>query len=76
MSKISNTKANLAKCVCRGCPTYQASRCAKENQEKLYCAVGKSACDLIRKGCICGACPVWSEHKLTGGYFCLTGQAK
>lgn len=71
MPKILNTKENFAKCICPGCPTFQASDCAKENKEKLYCAIGKSNCNLIRKGCICGACPLWSEYKLAKGYFCL-----
>ena len=75
MSKISNTKENLAKCICNGCPTHQANSCAKEKNEKLYCAIGKSNCGLNRKGCICGACPLWSEYGLANGYFCLTGQA-
>ncbi|MFA6306547.1 MAG: DUF2769 domain-containing protein [Patescibacteria group bacterium] len=75
MPKISNTKENFAKCLCAGCPTYQADSCAKENKEKLYCATGKSNCSLVNKGCICGACPVWSENKLTKGYFCLKGEA-
>lgn len=75
MPKILNTKENFAKCVCAGCPTYQANDCAKGKKEKLYCAVGKSNCELARKGCICGACPIWSEYKLDGGYFCLNGEA-
>lgn len=36
----------------------------------------KCICDLSRKGCICGACPLWSEYNLTDGYFCLIGEAK
>lgn len=75
MPKISNTKENFAKCICNGCPTSQADSCATENKEKLYCAIGKSNCDLARKGCICGACPVWSENKLEKFYFCLNGKS-
>ncbi|MDO8668291.1 MAG: DUF2769 domain-containing protein [bacterium] len=74
MSKISNTKENFAKCTCGSCPTYQASSCAKKKPEKLYCATGKSSCDLARKGCICGACPIWSEYNLSNGYFCFSGE--
>lgn len=75
MSKINNTKENFAKCICGGCPTYQAESCAKGNQEKLYCAIGQSSCRLAKKGCLCGGCPLWSEYDLEDGYFCLTGAA-
>lgn len=74
MSKVSNTKENLTKCICEGCPTYQATSCPKDNKEKLYCATGKSKCSLVGKGCLCGACPIWSEYKLNDGYFCLTNK--
>lgn len=74
MPKISNTKKNFAKCICGGCPTYQSGGCAKEKNEKLYCAVGKSNCELARKGCVCGACPIWSEYNLSDGYFCFSGE--
>jgi len=38
--------------------------------EILYCATGKSNCDIDVKGCICNICPVYHENKLKGLYFC------
>lgn len=48
----------------------------------LYCSGGKAACKDIdtKQMCICGACPVWSEHKLANGkpsmYFCRDGKSR
>jgi len=75
MTKVANNKENLDKCICPRCPTYVGSNCPKENGEKLYCSIGKSKCDLNKKGCICGACPLWSQYSLSDGYFCLNGEA-
>lgn len=36
----------------------------------MYCATGKSNCDIEVKGCICNICPVYHENKLKGLYFC------
>ncbi|HTW96584.1 MAG TPA: DUF2769 domain-containing protein [Candidatus Methylomirabilis sp.] len=70
MANVPDTKENFQMCICANCPTYQAGACPKDKGEKLYCAKGKSACELANKGCICGGCPVWSSNKLTGYYYC------
>lgn len=71
MQKVPDTKDNLDRCVCPQCPTYLMDKCAKEKDENIYCAREKSQCDLLDRGCICGSCPLWDEHKLSKGYFCL-----
>jgi hypothetical protein len=70
MAKVENSAENFKACICAGCPTYGASACPQEKSEKLYCARGLSACELASKGCICGACPVWTKNGLNNFYFC------
>ena len=36
----------------------------------MYCARGKSTCDIPVRGCICTICPVYYEHQLAGIYYC------
>lgn len=75
MFRVEKTEANLNKCLCPGCPSY--NDCAKEKAEALYCAgeVGKSECPFQMNGCLCGGCPVHMENNLTAGYFCINGSA-
>lgn len=73
MPKVENNLSNQKKCFCPNCPTFDT--CAKEKNERLYCAAGKTACDLKMKGCLCGACPVHAENNLQSGYYCLKGLA-
>lgn len=76
MAKVPDTPENTEKCFCPKCPTFLQSDCAKEKHETLYCAKGKSVCQLGEYGCLCGACPVHEEYNLDGGYFCLRGATK
>jgi hypothetical protein len=74
MAKVPKTAENEALCACPRCPTHD--KCAKEKKETLYCATGKSACELVDRGCICGACPLWEKYSLSKGFFCLNGSAE
>lgn len=76
MAKVPNTPENEKKCVCPKCPTWQLNNCPKENNERLFCAKGKTVCELVEAGCICGTCPNWETYKLSRGYFCLNGVAE
>ena len=70
--KVSDTPENLKKCICASCPSY--NECMKKGMEQgLFCARGKTDCELERLGCICGQCPVHSEYHLFGGYYCAVG---
>ncbi len=71
--KVPDTKENFDMCICLNCPTHNS--CMKEKTEKLFCAKGKSACEITRQGCICGECPVASQYRLNKLYFCDEGQA-
>jgi len=63
---VADTPENRKNCICRFCPSYPHD-CGGE---LLYCAVGKSGCDIAAKGCVCDGCPVYSENSLKGLYFC------
>lgn len=68
---VPDTEENLKECICRECPSY--NECMKSGMEGLYCARGKSLCDLERRGCICTQCPISRTYKLFGGYYCVIG---
>jgi hypothetical protein len=74
MAKVADTQENAMKCVCGGCPSY--NDCMKDKNEILYCARGKSGCDVQRKGCICGDCPLTAEYGLDKLFYCIEGAAE
>jgi glutamate synthase domain-containing protein 2 len=63
---VQDSEESRKKCICFKCPSYPHD-C---KGEVLYCATGKSNCDIEVKGCICTICPVYHENKLKGLYFC------
>ena len=71
---VPYTKENAAKCLCPGCPTL--NECMRNRNQRLFCSGGKTECDLERKGCLCGECPIESEYGLTEFYYCDEGAAK
>lgn len=71
MANVPDTPESLQQCICGGCPSY--NQCMQDNQEGLYCARKKSACEFDRNGCICGACPLASEYALEKLFYCATG---
>ena len=74
MPKVADTPENMQKCICGGCPSH--NQCMKDKMHGLFCAKGKTDCELAKNGCICGACPVASEHKLDKMYYCEIGAAE
>ncbi len=74
MAKVADTPENMQKCSCRGCPSH--NQCMKDKMQGLFCARVKTDCELTKNGCICGACPVASEHKLEKMYYCEIGAAE
>ncbi len=69
--KVPDTKENLMKCICGSCPSYD--QCMKDKMQGLFCARGKSDCEIEKKGCICGQCPLSSEYSLENLYYCING---
>jgi len=59
-------------CCCPACPSY--NRCAREQNELLYCITGKSMlCISEDSGCTCRNCPVMTGLGLRYQSFCLNG---
>ena len=84
---VPNTEENMKKCICKSCPTY--SSCMDEAKEGLFCASGKSGCEIEKKECVCEDCPVDKEYNLTADldlmekmilkmnqFYCENGPAK
>ena len=71
--KPKNNTDNYGKCFCINCPLY--TECNKGNAERIFCARTTSSCSMNNgKMCRCPSdCPVYSENKLAGAYFCITG---
>ncbi|MDI6810600.1 MAG: DUF2769 domain-containing protein [archaeon] len=69
--EVPDTEENLKKCICMNCPSY--NECMKTGMQGLFCARGKTDCDLERLGCICNQCPISSDYQLFGGYYCAIG---
>lgn len=65
MNMIRDSEENRKKCICTGCPSYP-----QDCGEVLFCATGKSNCEVEVKGCICSYCPVYAENNLSAVYYC------
>lgn len=74
MAKVPDNEDTLKKCICGGCPSHDA--CMRDKKEALYCARGKSGCEVPHNGCLCGACPLASQYNLDKKYHCKTGAAQ
>ncbi len=68
MGKVPDTSGNMARCICGGCPSYPA-------EGGLFCAKGKSAKDIAKRGCLCGDCPNYKDFGLADSYYCAAGVA-
>ena len=71
---VPYTPENRDKCLCPTCPTL--NECMRNKDERLFCSRGKITCEIERKGCLCGECPIESEYMLTDFYYCYFGAAK
>ncbi len=72
---VEDTKENSLKCICKSCPSKNECM-ASGDGDFLYCARGKTKCEMAKKGCICGACPVREKYKLQDYYYCVNGKAE
>ncbi len=66
MSNVLDTSENSARCICGGCPSSPA-------EGSFFCATGKSAEKIAKRGCLCGDCAVFKEYGLVDGYYCAAG---
>ncbi len=58
-------------CICRNCPTF--SQCMDENNEALFCILGKSSCNIYRVDCKCLECPAHSNFEMRYESYCIEG---
>lgn len=84
---VPDTNENMEKCFCKICPSY--NRCMGDSKERLFCAKGKSNCNIEKAACICETCPIDKEYNLTANldlmekvllnmnqFYCMNGHAK
>ncbi|MCX6745886.1 MAG: DUF2769 domain-containing protein [Candidatus Parcubacteria bacterium] len=71
---VQDTHENSEMCNCPNCPSH--NDCMKDKGEVLYCARGKSSCEVKSKGCVCPGCQVYKENNLNSAYYCLSGKAE
>lgn len=73
--KMSMVESKRKLCICDDCPSY--NYCARENNELLYCILGKSpVCITEENGCICPSCPLTEQMGLKDDFFCTRGAEK
>jgi hypothetical protein len=68
VGKVADTPENSARCICGDCPS-------SPPEGTLFCATGKSAEKITKRGCICPDCAVFKEQALVDGYYCAAGAA-
>lgn len=61
-------------CICRTCPTY--NQYMAENNEALFCILGKSKCEVDQAECVCSQCPAHSNFELKHESYCTAGSEK
>ena len=92
MTKVPKEKANLIKCMCKKCPTYDFACKVKSipgnmglilgdmedklHAETMFCAYEKSNCLEDEKGCLCPTCELFKKYELGKTYFCTETAGK
>jgi len=71
--KVDDTAENAERCVCPTCPTY--NDCMRSAGQLMFCARGKSSCEVQPVSCKCGSCTVWAQFDLNDYYYCVSGAA-
>ncbi len=61
-------------CICQNCPTY--NQCMAENNEALFCILGKANCTVDLGECLCSQCPSHSNFELKHESYCVEGSEK
>ena len=69
MAGVADTKQNMERCIRGTCPSFPGDT-------GFYCAKGRSANAVERKGCNCAECANFKEFGLSKGYYCADGSAQ
>jgi hypothetical protein len=64
---VPDTPENAQRCSCPGCPSNPSG------STELYCGRPLAVPDLVRKGCLCGICPLTKVYDLDDEYYCAGG---
>jgi Protein of unknown function (DUF2769) len=68
MAKVPDNTATMSRCICGTCPSFPGDG-------GFYCAKGKSANEVNRRGCVCTDCENLKQFDLKDGYYCTAGAA-
>jgi len=68
MAKVPDNTATMSRCICGTCPSFPGDG-------GFYCAKGKSANEVNRRGCVCTDCANLKDFDLEDGYYCAAGAA-
>ena len=76
--KVADNEENMGICrqFCGPCPTFKPNKINEVTPHALFCARGPSTKppeEIEDKGCNCFGCPVFRDHELQGGWFCIHG---
>ncbi|MDE4908835.1 DUF2769 domain-containing protein [Methanogenium marinum] len=67
-------KKRKEQCICDICPTYQACKGEKgEDEAFAFCTLGASACIETEGECLCSTCPLSREMGLAFSFYCTRG---
>ena len=75
---VEDNEENMKTCkrFCGPCPSFKPNELQTVKPHALFCARGaseKPIGEIEDKGCSCFGCPVFTEHQLAGGWFCMHG---
>ncbi len=78
MKVVENSEENIAICrkFCGPCPTFKPNGLNTVKPNMLFCSRGQSEKpveEIEDKGCSCFGCPIFTDHELQGGWFCMHG---
>jgi hypothetical protein len=70
---VDDTEENLAKCLCKMCPTFRENRLADYPPGALFCGRGRSEIpEKVKMGrCYCLGCEVFIQHGLVIDRLCV-----
>jgi hypothetical protein len=90
---VEFSEENFHHCRCGICPVQYGNECVRKvleenhdfeeavktpkNNAKLYCSIGRSSCEGLKKKrpCLCPTCAVWYKNNLGKTHFCTEGSA-
>jgi hypothetical protein len=71
--RVEDTEENLAKCICKHCPTFKDNKLAEYPPHALFCACGisKNPSKVKTTNCYCLGCDIFIKHRLVITHLCV-----